>query len=185
MIRREVLVLLIRRAFGATALGLLPCGAAGAQGPSLEYAVKATYLCKFPPFVEWPTGSSAKPLELCVAGDDPFGPLLDQAAGGQRIGDRPLSVRRLDAVGSAEGCDILYVAGSPQQSVAQALAAVRGAPVLSVTDAAMSPDAKGIVHFVVVDNRVRFEIDAQAASASGLKISSKLLDLAVNVRRRG
>jgi hypothetical protein len=69
--------------------------------------------------------------------------------------------------------------------VAQALDAVRGAPVLSVTDGAKSADAKGIVHFVVLENRVRFEIDVQAASASGLKISSKLLDLAVNARRRG
>jgi hypothetical protein len=181
--RREILVLLTRRALGATALVLLPPGAAWAQ--SLEYAVKATYLCKFAPFVEWPAGSAALPLELCVAGDDPFGPLLEQAAGGQQIGGRPLAVRRVDAVRSAEGCGILYLAGSSEQSVAQALDAVRGAPVLSVTDGAKSADAKGIVHFVVLENRVRFEIDVQAASASGLKISSKLLDLAVNARRRG
>jgi hypothetical protein len=181
---RSALILAARRALGATALTLLSCAAAPAQEQSLEYAVKATYLYKFAPFVEWPPGRSAGALDLCVAGDDPFGPLLERAVGGQRIGERPIALRRLDAAGSVEECDILYVAGSSEQSVAEALDAARGAPVLTVTDAAQG-DARGIVHFVIRDNRVRFEIDSQAAAASGLKISSKLLDLAVNVRRRG
>jgi YfiR/HmsC-like len=40
----------------------------------------------------------------------------------------------------------------------------------------------GVVNFVLRDNRVRFEIDENAASEDGLTISSKLLQLAVRVR---
>jgi hypothetical protein len=166
-------------------LALGPERRAEATEESLEYAVKATYLYKFAPFVEWPTGASTSTaLELCVAGDDPFGSILDRAVSGQRVGGRPVEVRRLAAVRPGDDCHILYLAGSPEQSTAEALEAMRGAPVLTVTDAAQGEGPKGVIHFVIQDNRVRFEIDAQAASARGLKISSKLLDLAVNVRRR-
>jgi hypothetical protein len=45
--------------------------------------------------------------------------------------------------------------------------------------------ARGIIEFVIENNRVRFNIDDQAAAANGLVISSQLLNLARNVRVRG
>jgi hypothetical protein len=42
----------------------------------------------------------------------------------------------------------------------------------------------GIINFVVKDNRVRFDVDDEAAAQSGLTISSKLLGFALNVKPR-
>ncbi len=61
---------------------------------------------------------------------------------------------------------------------------MRGDSVLTVTDGARRPDTTGIINFVVIENRVRFEIDDQAASRNGIAISSKLLDLAKSTKRR-
>ena len=153
---------------------------------SLEYPVKATYLYKFAPFVIWPEAAfsgATSPFVICILGDDPFGPVLDQAVSSQRVGQRPLVVRRLDHVDRGMGCQILYLGGARGQSAGDAIAAVRGTPVLTVTDAARA-EPQGVIHFVVRDNRVRFQIDDQAAAQNGLAISSKLLSLAVSVRPR-
>jgi hypothetical protein len=164
------------------ALAVLLGGAVGvrAQGVSLEYQVKAAYLAKFVPFVEWPPGAMAPgaPIVLCVAGDDPFGPAL-AALGRQMVGDHPVITRRLARVEGASGCHVLYVRASRVQPIAEALAAVRGAPVLTVTDAASGDPAKGILHFVVAQNRVRFEVDPAAAARNQLAVSSKLQSLAL------
>jgi hypothetical protein len=56
--------------------------------------------------------------------------------------------------------------------------------VLTVTDASTDGRVRGMIHFVVVDNRVRFHIDQVRASESGLAISSRLLALALSVRRK-
>ncbi len=120
-----------------------------------------------------------------MAGADPFGPLLDQIVGGQRVGARIITVHRLTKVEAGASCQILYVGGGKGQSTTEALAAVRGAPVLTVTDASLRGNgAKGVIDFVIKDNRVRFEIDDQAAARNGLNISSKLLSLAVAVKPR-
>jgi hypothetical protein len=148
----------------------------------LEVAVKATDLYKFAAFVEWPPSAFAGPTEpavLCVAGDDPFGQVLDQAVRGQKIGDRPVVVVRLDRVERGAPCTILFVAPSRRQPPAEALDRVRGQAVLTVTDAAGDPAARGIIDFVLRDGRVRFRIDPHAAERNGLLISSKLLSLAV------
>jgi hypothetical protein len=169
----------------AFAMALGPSGGAYAQFQ--EFQVKAVYLYKFAPFVDWPANafpSPASPLVLCVAGEDPFGPMLDRAVAGQKIGTHPIQVRRLGRAEKPAGCHILYLGGSKAEAIADALAGVRGAPVLTVTDGAVAGDDRGVIHFVVKDRTIRFEIDDSAAAKNGLTISSKLLSLAVAVKGR-
>src|SRR5258706_12035401 len=106
---------------------------AGAANPALEFAVKAAYLSKFPLFVEWPEGAFASPasaVNLCVAGMDPFGDALDKVVEGERIGERPIVIRRIAVVARDSGCHILYIGGSNTQSLSQATHVVTGAGVL-------------------------------------------------------
>ena len=155
-----------------------------ADNASLEFAVKAAFITKFLPFVEWPNGAFAATggsLRICVAGRDPFGDLLDRAADHQSISGHPLTVQRFPVVAKNNGCQVLYAGGSPEQPVADMLTAVRGTPVLTLTDNASGPKNRGMINFIVSDNRVRFEIDEAAAERNGLTISSKLLSLATRV----
>ena len=163
----------------------VPAPAAAAPKPA-DQSVKAAYLTKFAPFVVWPPGAfggPTAPLVLCVQGDDPFGATLDRLAEGQRIGDRALVVRRVARIDADSGCQIAYLAGSSAQSPDAALKAVEGRPVLTVTDADGAGGARGIVHLVLADGRVRFAIDSGKAAQCGLTISSKLLALASEVKR--
>jgi hypothetical protein len=166
--------------------GLLALAApARAQPGELELAVKATYLYKLAPFVSWPPAAFSSPedsLSICVQGQDPFGSILDRAVAGQRVGAHPVVVRRLGRLERNSDCQIAYLGGSSSQSVAQALGAVEGAPVLTVTDAARGP-ARGIVHLVLNGGKVRFLVNAARADAGGMGISSKLLALALEVSR--
>jgi hypothetical protein len=162
---------------------LLPRGVVGADQP-LELAVKATFITKLLPFVGWPSNalaSSGGAFRICVAGKDPFDDLLDRAAYHQSVGGYPVEVSHLEIVTRSNGCQVLYAAGSRDQSVAEMLEVVRGTPVLTITDAATDPKSRGIVNFIISDSRVRFEIDDTAAVQNSLSISSKLLSLAVRV----
>ena len=185
-----------RTASGITALPLVlpilgiavawaPAGApAWAQGNPVEYAVKATYLYKFLPFVAWPGEGRPEAYVLCVVGDDPFGPVLDRVVEGQSVDGSPIVVRRMPALRTDAGCHVVYAGGSAAQPVAAILAGLRGRPVLSVTDGARDAASRGMVNFVVASNRVRFEIDDALVGEAGLAISSKLLGLATIVRPR-
>ncbi len=160
---------------------LLPTPASAGQ-PSLEAAIEATYLYKLGPFISWPTDRSGKPFAICIVGEDPFGAVLDQAIAGQTVQDRPIEIFRVDTIGSGSACDIAYLGGSSSQSIANALRAVRGAAIFTVTDDADTP---GMADFTIQGGRVRFRIDQDAARESGLSISSKLLNLALSVKSSG
>lgn len=146
---------------------------------SLEYSVKANYLVRFAAFVEWPEASfadSRSPVVICVAGRDPFDGALERAARAQTAHGRALAVRRPRTAEAASGCHILYVGRGGGSLVPAGSRAI-----LLVTDGAVSSD-RGMIHFVVSDDRVRFHIDLQAASRGRLSISSRLLNLALSVR---
>lgn len=155
---------------------LMHAGPARADEP-LEYAVKAAYIAKFPAYVEWPPEAFAtptSPVVVCVVGDDPFGPLLDEALAAQQVQGRPMRARRMKSAASESGCHIVFLAaGARGEGLRHALV---------VTD---SPGASGMINFVLRDKRVRFTVDDEAAAQHGLAISSKLLSVALSVKPRG
>ena len=176
-----------RRAAALAAAVLAALGPGPASAQPHEDSVKAAYLTKFDPFVEWPPvhrPPAGGPVVLCVAGDDPLGRDLDQIATGAGAAGRTITVRRMATLEAADGCHILYAAGTARQSAADMLRAVGAAPVLTVTDASRGGAGQGIIHFVVKDNRVRFHVDDEAAARQGIVLSSKLLSLAVSVKPR-
>ncbi|MGR9087452.1 MAG: YfiR family protein [Gammaproteobacteria bacterium] len=161
--------------------------AAQAQSQAQEYELKAALLTKFGLYVEWPGSafpSPASPVHLCIAGEDPFGQALDMLAADTLINDRKIISRRLQTVERNSGCHILYLGDTGNQRIEQILDAIRGGGVLTVSEAGSGQEGAGIIEFVIKDNRVRFNIDDEAAAQQGLLISSKLLSLALNVKRR-
>jgi hypothetical protein len=165
-------------------LALLAAATGGARAaePPIEYAVKASYLYKFAPFVQWPATAFAgpgTPLTICIVGQDPFGHMLEDAVRGQRVNGHPFEVRHVDTVHAGMPCHILYASGS---SAGEALQAVANTPVLTVTDGGQSGSG-GIIQFVTIQGHVRFAINQAAAAGNGIEISSKLLGLAVKVTR--
>ncbi|HEV7138986.1 MAG TPA: YfiR family protein [Steroidobacteraceae bacterium] len=165
---------------GAAALliaaGLL-CGRPAHAEPTVQQ-VEAVFLFYFPQFVDWPAAAFADeraPIVIGVLGDDPFGGALDQAVAGERVNGRPVVVRRLKSVADATGCHILYISSSEAPQLQQILGALKDHDVLTVSDIDHFAQDGGMIRFVLVDQHVRLRVNAQAARAAGLKLSSKLL----------
>jgi hypothetical protein len=171
------------------ALGVawLLAGAAAAQPPSAqEYQVKAAFLYNFAKFVEWPDEGEGRGGELIIAvfGRDPFGDVLEQTVEGKAIRSHPLVVRRPARLGELKSCHVLFISTSETSRLPQILQALGDARVLTVSEMAGFLEAGGMIHFLVEENRVRFDINAAAARRAGIAISSKLLTLARAVREQ-
>jgi hypothetical protein len=159
---------------------------AGADGtPVSEYQLKAVFLFNFAKFVEWPpqaSGDTHDPFIICVLGDNPFGPSLDDVVSGKTVANRPISIREVSSPQQSQKCRILFISASERKRTRAILDALKGFSVLTVGDTEDFVANGGIVRFKVKDARVRIEIDAEAAERANLRISSKLLSLAEPAR---
>jgi hypothetical protein len=156
----------------------------GAAAATSEYEVKAAFLVNFAKFVEWPAsvfGSAAAPVLIGVVGDDPFGRGIDDAVRGKFLDGRSITVERVDWREDLTGFQIVFISGSEQRRLKDILRPLESTSVLTVSDMGDFCRNGGVIAFVSVDQRVRFEVNGAAARRQGLKVSSKLLSLATTV----
>ena len=172
-------------AFVAVLLAVLAGGVTVSRAQTAEDLVKATFLYRFASFVNWPDTTFADaeaPIRLCVVGAEPLAGQLERAAANQHVNGHGFNVVQLASASGVAGCQIVYVAGD---RVGDVLRAAYGRPILTVTDGAVDRgNERGVIHFVIIDRRVRFYIDDARAAAGRLEIDPRLLGLAVSVRRR-
>ncbi len=174
MARAGLLALLLGASLAAT------CKAQSAA-EALEYRIKAAFVCKFTGYVEWPPQAFTRPdspiVVVVVAADAVVDELVRTAASVSADG-RSLAVRRWQRGEPLAGAHVVYIASSEEGRLAEAIAALKNQPVLIVTESSRGLALGSMINFVVVDDKVRFDIAPQAAEASRLRMRSRLLGVA-------
>jgi len=154
---------------------------ATAQSVADQYQVKAAYLLNFARFVEWPADvlPPSSPLIIGVVGDNPLDGALEEVLRGKSANGHPMQLRRLrwDDV-SLTTCQIVFISNSEEAHLPQILRFLAGTSALTVSDIDRFSLRGGIIEFRMVGNRVRFDINRNAAVAARIDISSKLLNVA-------
>lgn len=149
--------------------------------------VQAVFLFNFAQFVEWPSDAFADaeaPLVIGILGDDPFGSVLDETVRGETVRGRPFKVRRYRRVEDVKSCHILFISRTEADRLAEILASIKERPILTVSNGDDLDSQGGIIRFVMDENRIRLSIDLEAAQATRLTFSSKLLRSAAIVPSR-
>ena len=149
--------------------------------PPTQYDVEAVYLYNFAKFVRWPLGTQRDAMTVCVAGQKVYSDTLTRIVAGERIDERPLSVRSVERPEEMAGCDILFIGLSAKNRLDSLLAPTANKPILTVSDIPGFLDKGGMIQFVVSDSRVRFAVDLRPVQGSGISLSSELLKVAVKV----
>lgn len=165
-------------AFAAAAIAL-PLSAHADTSRDAE--VRAAMVLNFARFAEWPASrfaSPSSPVVLCAEkGAATQAALLGLE--GEQIGDRRISVQVRDVNAFDASCHIVFVeVSNPPMAKIQSL---RTGGVLTVGQGDAFAD-QGAISIVQVGRQMRFAINNTAARASGIRLSSRLLRLAVAVK---
>jgi hypothetical protein len=144
-------------------------------------AVKAAFVYNFAKFATWPARrflSPSAPVILCVRGGDlewrALRPLTEK-----QIGEHPVEVRVLDADVPVDACHIFFSSEfASGGSLRDALATASRYAVLMVSDMPGVASLGGQIGLVQDHNRLRFQVNLDSVTRTGVKLSSKLLQLA-------
>ena len=162
----------------ATAVGAVP-----AQSP-LEYPLKAAFLYNLVKFVEWPASSSSGPITLGILGRDPFGATLEQLLRDKDLDGRPLLIHYISRAEELKSYHLVFIAASEKDRLGEILGALKDANTLTVSEIERFAERGGMVHLMMENKKVRFEVNVDTVSRARLKISARFLQLANVVRDR-
>lgn len=162
------------------------CHAAPAdEAEQLENRIKAAFLYKFTSYVDWPEGSFAAPdtpITIAVLGNEAVAAELRDIVADRAVQGRPIRAIRIGTEEQFDGIHILFIGSSAASRLERVAQAVRPHPTLMVTDFAGALTRGSMINFVLADRRLRFEISLPAVENSGLRLSSRLLAVALNVQ---
>lgn len=150
-----------------------------------EYEIKAAYLFNFAKFVDWPAetfADSTEPIIIAILGKDPFGKVLGETVSGKTVKGRKLVVERYKKIQDLHFCHILFISTSKRQRLAKILRQTKNQSILTVSELKNFIQAGGVIRLFNRGNKVRFDINLEAAKQAQLRISSRVLNLAENLR---
>jgi uncharacterized protein DUF4154 len=171
-------------------LWAVPSNAGAADGsaaaPGRECEIKAAFLYNFTKFVDWPAQTFANadaPLVIGVLGASPCVQALERLVRDRKVNGRTIVVRPIASAEEAKVTQLLFVGSAQETQFAGLKAAIESLPVLTVGESPRFATLGGAIDFVPQDDKIRFEININAAEHAGLKISAQLQKLAAVVHR--
>jgi hypothetical protein len=147
----------------------------------LESRVKAAYINNFTKFIYWKSpeqGSTKNQIVIGVYGSDPVGEILEDYSQKQKDGQSIIVKNVSKKPAELASCNLLFIAQSEQQQLAQILKQIEGTNILTVSDIAGFVKKGGMIGFFIDQNKIRIEINLRTTNRAGLKISAKLLEVA-------
>ncbi|HKF48369.1 MAG TPA: YfiR family protein [Terracidiphilus sp.] len=157
--------------------------AAPVEAQHSQSEVEAAYLLNFGKFMHVAPPAQAgqrNAFDICIVGRDRIGKALEGLVANEQIDNRPVRVRQLTEAREARNCDIAYLSAEGERIDAD-LDALKGADVLTVSDAPDFLGEGGMIQLLLSQNHVRFSVNLRAVRQTHLTLSSELLKVAVAV----
>jgi hypothetical protein len=156
--------------------------------PPTEDQVKALFLFSFAKYVDWPSNAFSHadaPIVIGIEGEDLVAENLKQIIEGKKVAGRSLVFKRIADLRDAQACHILFVSDVGKGRILESLESVLSAPIVTVGETEDFLQQGGIIHMIKKGNKIRLEVNLNAAYQAQVTISSKLLNVADRVIGRG
>ncbi len=161
-----------------------PSGLRAESAMEREYEIKAAYIYNFINYIDWPENAfpaQGGTITIGVVGQSPFGAAL-QTLNGKQVKGRTLALKQVTDMKDLDQCQIVFINSSEKSRLPELLEKLKDSRVLTVSEIDGFAQQGGIINFISEHNKVRFEINPDAAHRLGLNISSELLKLAKLVK---
>ena len=143
-----------------------------------QYPIISAYIYNFTQFTTWPADAVKDTFTVCVVGRDPLGTSLDPLKN-RTVDSKNIVIHRYGHyVSAVSACNVLFIADSERANVEMIVSALRGAPVLTMSDMDDFVDKGGMVEFGKKDQKIGIKIGLKSVQNAGISISSKLLRIA-------
>ena len=149
------------------------------QGTGEEYNIKATFIFHFTKYVEWPDLESGEPFTIGVFGKSDIIVPLKEISKMKTVNNRKITVVQIDDLQQISACHILFISPLDKKELKKLLETVGSHPVLTVGDTNGFADFGVALNFVIVNGKIKFELNPCAVERAGLWVSSQLQKLAI------
>ena len=169
----------IYRSFCLMLLFIVVSANSFAELESNEYNIKAMFILNFMKYVEWPSESKTEIFKIGIAGESGIYNAL-QTMTSERHENVKIRIEKVNP-DSIQGYQVLIIPRSENRRTEEWSKKFQGKGILIISEDCKNNNNASI-NLININNKIRFEINNTQARLSGIKISSKLTELAISVQ---
>ena len=141
-----------------------------------EEKFKALFLYNFTKNIEWPNVGQTE-FEIGIIGNsNVYDEMLTIAQKG-KVGNLPLVIKKYNSIDQIQNSKIIFISNNKNAVIANAVAKFASKPVVIVTENSGSTYDGVSIRFVMIDDKLKFEISRKNTQKNGMKVNSSLFGL--------
>ncbi len=142
-----------------------------------EYDLKAKFLYAFINYINWDSITDKNKIKVGILGESPItGPLLNINK------SKNIEIREYKFLSDVEHCNIVFVPYDCTYGLKTILSKFANKPVLIVTENNGYAKKGAHINFIIIQNKLKFEVNLKALKETNLKVSSVLLQHSILIR---
>jgi hypothetical protein len=141
---------------------------------------QAIFLFNFTKFVEWPLEYQKDDFVIGVCGSSETFDVIKNYFHGKTVGKQPIKVVYYQFAENITKCHLLFVAFGKTKDMAVINNRIGDSRTLIVTEKTGALRDGSAINFVVLDDKLKFELNIQNANKHGLKVLSDLKSMAIS-----
>ena len=142
---------------------------------------EALFIYNFSRLIEWPANYKSGPFVIGVLGDAPITEQLKSFTSGKQVGTQPISIKNFGSPAEISTCHILFIPFSETKYLPNILSQLANKSTLIVTEKNAAIQQGSAINFVVIGDKLKFELSPENAQKYNIKLSSKLNEMAYQV----
>lgn len=142
-----------------------------------DYTLKADFLYRFVDYVYWKNYSKDQTFKIAILEDSPITASLLKTTKNKKI-----EIKEYKSLKQIRSCHILFIPYNCTVPIETILSNFSGKPILIVTEQNGYGKKGAHMNFVMMDNKLKFEVNLKAINKAGIGISSFLLQHAIIVQ---
>lgn len=147
----------------------------------INYSVHANIIYHFTKYIDWPGPKKAGEFIIGIVGDSPLFDELKKTVAGKKVGEQAIVVKKISSSASLN-CQIVFISEDAAGNLKKVTGSTNGSPVLIVTETRGAAQKGSCINFIIVNDKLKLEINKNNIEQRELKIASELLQLGILVR---
>jgi len=142
---------------------------------------QALFIYNFSRLIEWPPNYKTGPFVIGVLGTGAISEQLKTFTTGKQVGTQPITVKNYGSPEEISTCHILFIPFSETKYMARILSQIASKSTLIITEKNAAIAEGSAINFVVIGDKLKFELSPNNAIKYNIKLSSKLNEMAYKV----
>lgn len=144
-----------------------------------DYKLHKVYIYNFTKYIQWPSEMQSGDFIIGVLGKSTMVEELQAIAASRTVGAQKIVVKEFANASDVDNCHVIFIPTNKSSSLGDLVTKFAGKPTLIITEKSGLGKQGSNINFVLVDGKLKYELNKDAIDKTGLKVSAELTKLAI------